>query len=93
MQVLLARNPFEARGHEALWQILASGVEKEIGRSGQLVGENAWGDAALFQEAGIPTLMLGAEGFNFHAHQEWVSIPELGKLAKIIEATVQRFCA
>ena len=91
--VKLARNPFEAQGHEALLQILTSELEKEIGQKVQLVGENAWGDAALFQEAGIPTLMLGAEGGNFHAPQEWVSLPELGKLAKIIEATVQRFCA
>ena len=93
MQVKLARNPFEAQGHETLWQVLVSEVEKGIGWSAQPVGENAWGDAALFQEAGIPTLMLGAEGGNFHAPQEWVSLPELGKLAKIIEATVQRFCA
>ena len=73
--------------------MLTSELEKEIGQKVQLVGENAWGDAALFQEAGIPTLMLGAEGGNFHAPQEWVSLPELEKLAKIIEATVQRFCA
>jgi acetylornithine deacetylase len=92
VQVKLARNPFEAQGHEALWKILASEVEKEIGRPVQGVGENAWGDAALFQEAGIPTLMLGAEGGNFHGPQEWVSLPELGKLANIISATVRRFC-
>ena len=93
MQVILARNPFEARGHEALLQILTSELEKEIGQKVQLVGENAWGDVALFQEVGIPTLMLGAEGGNFHVPQEWVSLPELGKLANIIAAAVRRFCA
>lgn len=93
VQVKLARNPFEAKGHEALWDILANEVEKAIGRTVKPVGENAWGDAALFQEAGIPTLMLGADGGNFHAPQEWVSLTELTKLAVIIESTARRFCA
>jgi len=93
VDVKLARNPFEAQGHEMLWQILASEVEKEVGGVAQAVGENAWGDAALFQEAGIPTLMLGAQGSNFHAPQEWVSMPELEKLVRIMKATVSRFCA
>jgi len=93
VQVRLARDPFQARDHEALWDILASQVEVVTGEKVRATGENAWGDAAIFQEAGIPTLMLGAKGDNLHAPDEWVSISELHKLIEIIEATAIRFCS
>jgi acetylornithine deacetylase/succinyl-diaminopimelate desuccinylase-like protein len=93
VQVNLARNPFLAQGHEALLEILSAEVGAELGQPPLLVGENAWGDAALFQEAGIPTLMTGAYGENFHAPQEWVSVSELVKLVNVVERTVVKFCA
>ncbi|NMC13350.1 MAG: M20/M25/M40 family metallo-hydrolase [Chloroflexi bacterium] len=93
VKVNLARNPFLAQGHESLLDILSSEINRELGQPALLVGENAWGDAALFQEAGIPTLMTGAYGENFHAPQEWVSVNELVQLIRIIERTVARYCA
>jgi acetylornithine deacetylase len=93
VNVKLAREPFEARGHEPLWEILADEIEKATGHSPVAAGENAWGDAQIFQDAGIPTLMIGAQGSNIHAPDEWVSIPELEKLEVILERTIERFCA
>jgi acetylornithine deacetylase/succinyl-diaminopimelate desuccinylase-like protein len=93
VQVNLARNPFLAQKHEELLDILSAEVGAELGQSPHLVGENAWGDAALFQEAGIPTLMTGAYGENFHAPQEWVSVSELVKLVNLVERTVVKYCA
>ncbi len=93
VRVKLARDPFEACGHEDLWAILSAEVERVIGRPAKAVGENAWGDAALFQQAGIPTLMLGAYGENFHAPDEWVAIPELIQLGEILESTILKFCS
>jgi acetylornithine deacetylase len=49
-------------------------------------------DAALVQAAGIPTLSIGASGGNFHAPDEWVSIPELEAIALVLEATCVDFC-
>ena len=93
VEVKLARDPFNAQGHEELWQIVASEMEKETGLAPEAVGENAWGDAELFQDAGIPTLMFGAAGGNLHAPQEWVSLGELTNLARIIDGVARRFCA
>jgi acetylornithine deacetylase len=93
VDVKLARNPFTAQGHEELWQIVSSEMEKETGLIPEAVGENAWGDAQLFQDAGIPTLMFGAAGGNLHAPEEWVSISELTSLARIIAGVARRFCA
>lgn len=93
VDVKLARDPFEARGHEAIWKIVASEMEHELGKPVKAVGENAWGDAALFQDAGIPTLMFGAPGDNLHAPNEWVSLSGLVKLVNLLEASARRFCA
>ncbi|MCJ7624379.1 MAG: M20/M25/M40 family metallo-hydrolase [Anaerolineaceae bacterium] len=93
VRVKLDRNPFEAKGYEDLWKVVAAEVERVHGQPAKAVGENAWGDAALFQEAGIPTLMFGAAGANFHAPNEWVSISELTKLVEITAATIQQFCS
>jgi acetylornithine deacetylase/succinyl-diaminopimelate desuccinylase-like protein len=92
VEVKLDRNPFETQGHQSLWDVLAPQIEKELGKPVRAAGENSWGDAAIFQEAGIPTLGIGALGGNFHAPKEWVSVPELGKLIRILEETAKQFC-
>ena len=92
VNVKLARDPFKSQGCELLWNILSDETNKILGELPNAVGENAWCDAALFQQAGIPTLMMGASGENFHAPDEWVSISELIKLGDILEGTIRRFC-
>ena len=93
VQVKLARDPFNTQGSEDLWEVLSAEIERITGEPVKASGENAWGDAALFQEAGIPTLSIGAYGENIHAPDEWVSLSDLGKLGKLLEATIIRFCA
>jgi len=93
VEVNLARNPFEPKGYEDLWKILASEVEKRTGKPPEPDGANGWGDAALFAEAGIPTVGISAAGANFHAPNEWVSISELTLLVDIIASTISCFCA
>lgn len=93
IQVNVDRPPFEAQGHEELWEIISKEIETVYGEPPQPVGINSWGDAALFQEVGIPTLMLGALGDNLHSPDEWVSISDLTKFANIILATVEKYCS
>jgi acetylornithine deacetylase/succinyl-diaminopimelate desuccinylase-like protein len=59
----------------------------------QLVGENAWMDAALMQAAGIPTICMGARSDRLHAPDEWVSLDELVALGDILESTARTYCA
>jgi len=49
-----------------------------------VTGLNAWTDAAIFQIAGIPTVLFGPEGSGYHAAGEWVSIPDLVATAEIL---------
>jgi succinyl-diaminopimelate desuccinylase len=93
VKINLDRNPFYTQGSEDLWRILSGEIERVTGNPVRRVGVNAWGDAALFQEAGIPTLELGANGANFHAPQEWVFLPDVLKLVEILQATARAYCA
>ena len=42
---------------------------------------------------GIPTLMIGATGGNYHAPDEWVSLFQLEALTAALMNTAQAFCA
>lgn len=92
VEVKLSRDPFIARNHQRLWDILTPLMEVEIGKPVEAAGENAWGDAQIIQDANIPTLMIGASGGHFHAPEEWVSIPDLVKLVRILERAAEQFC-
>jgi acetylornithine deacetylase/succinyl-diaminopimelate desuccinylase-like protein len=92
VDVKLDREPFRADGHEALQAALDAAAVSVIGRPFDPVGLNAWTDAALLQDAGIPTLQLGSAGGNFHAPDEWASLPELVQLTDILTATIRDFC-
>jgi acetylornithine deacetylase/succinyl-diaminopimelate desuccinylase-like protein len=90
--VKLHREPFEAAGHEALWEAIAGATRDVLGREPVAAGENAWMDAALMQSAGIATLSIGATGDHLHAPDEWVSIPELMVVGEILERTIRDYC-
>ena len=62
------------------------------GRALVAAGENAWMDAALMQDAGIPTVSVGASGDHFHAPDEWVSLSELVTVGDILERAIVGFC-
>jgi acetylornithine deacetylase/succinyl-diaminopimelate desuccinylase-like protein len=91
--VRLDRDPFQAEGHERLQEVLTAAMERVLGHPPKVTGMNAWTDAALMQAAGIPTLLIGATGGNYHAPDEWVSVSELVKLCAILEQAVAAFLA
>jgi acetylornithine deacetylase/succinyl-diaminopimelate desuccinylase-like protein len=91
VEVRLEREPFRAHGHEAIADALDAAAEGVIGRAFERRGLNAWTDAALTQAAGIPTVLLGPAGGNFHAPDEWVSIAEVEALARVLAGAAARF--
>lgn len=91
VQVRLDREPFCAKGHEELYEAFDAAARATMGTDLIPSGLNAWTDAALMQEAGIPTLLMGPLGGNFHAPQEWVSVPEVVALCTLVEDAAVRF--
>jgi acetylornithine deacetylase/succinyl-diaminopimelate desuccinylase-like protein len=88
VRVRLDRNPFTGAGNDALLTALADATEAVNGTRAEITGLNAWTDAALLQSAGIPTVLFGPEGGNYHAADEWVSIPDVIATAEILRRTV-----
>jgi acetylornithine deacetylase len=91
VEVTLEREPFRAEGHEDLQGALDAAATEVLGRPFEPAGLNAWADSGLMQGAGIPTLMLGPLGSNFHAPDEWTSIAETVQTVEIVERAVRRF--
>lgn len=88
VRVQLDRDPFTGQGNEALLNALADASEEVNGKRSEITGLNAWTDAALLQSAGIPTVLFGPLGGNYHAADEWVSISDLLATAEILRRAV-----
>jgi acetylornithine deacetylase len=87
------REPFVAKGHEALLAAAQAAAQATLGHPLKEDGLNAWTDAALMQAAGIPTILFGPTGGNYHAPDEWVSLSSCVKAVEIVRATAAGFCA
>jgi acetylornithine deacetylase len=88
VDVKLNRNPFVGAGFEPLLAAMDKAAITVLGKPMEPRGENSWTDAALLQEAGIPTLLVGPAGGNYHAEDEWVSIPEVVQMTEILYLTI-----
>ena len=72
--VRLDREPFVASGHEELQDVVVRAMTEVLDHPPTITGMNGWTDAALMQAAGIPTLLMGSPGGNYHTAGEWTSI-------------------
>jgi acetylornithine deacetylase len=91
--VKLDREPFVARGHEGLQDIVVRAMASVLGREPKITGMNGWTDAALLQGAGIPTLLMGSTGGNYHTAGEWAPVSELVKLCEILVRVARDYLA
>ncbi|AQA04567.1 hypothetical protein BVC93_21455 [Mycobacterium sp. MS1601] len=88
VRVRLDRDPFTGSGNEDLLSAIVDATEQVHGTASTVTGLNAWTDAALLQSAGIPTVLFGPEGGNYHAADEWVSISDVVASAEILRRSV-----
>lgn len=89
VRVRLDRDPFIGVNNDALVDALieaSTGVREE---PAVRVGMNAWTDAALMEAAGIPTVMYGPKGGNFHSADEWVSISDVLVSTEIVRLAIE----
>jgi acetylornithine deacetylase/succinyl-diaminopimelate desuccinylase-like protein len=93
IDVKLEREPFVARGHEELQEVITWAMRDVLGKPPKVTGINAWRDAALMQAAGIPTLLMGSAGGNAHTANEWASISDIIKLCEILSRVAVAYLA
>jgi acetylornithine deacetylase/succinyl-diaminopimelate desuccinylase-like protein len=76
--------PWETDVEHPLALALASAYEAETGHVPDW-GYTGFGDMNLFsEEAGIPTVMIGPRGGNFHQADEWVEVPSIAATSRLL---------
>lgn len=81
---LVARAAFAADADSAIVSTLSDSVERVLGRPARLRGEPFWTDARLVQEAGIPCVVIGADGGGAHADREWAECASVRALDAVL---------
>jgi acetylornithine deacetylase/succinyl-diaminopimelate desuccinylase-like protein len=76
--------PWEIDPSHPLVTTFAAAYEAEIGHSPSYE-YHAFGDANLFSgEAGIPTVQFGPHGGGFHEANEWVDLPSIAGVVRVL---------
>jgi acetylornithine deacetylase len=82
------REAWEADEHGAAARfadVLAAELSRDAEAAPAAVGAPYWMESALWQAAGIPTVVCGPAGGGLHAAEEWV---DLGQLRRFPEAVI-----
>lgn len=81
----LRREPLLTALDAPLTRALSACAQSELGHAPDITGAPWWTDGALFQEAGIPAVIFGPRGGGIHAIDEWVDLPSLETLARVLD--------
>ncbi|KQL45567.1 peptidase M20 [Brevibacillus choshinensis] len=86
------REPYEVSTEEQIFGTLEAACRNRLGRSPGITGFSGWTDAALIQEAGIPTVLFGPTGAGLHGAVEYVETDSLVDMAHILAETICEYC-
>lgn len=85
------RHPFSCNSNELIIQKLTESYRLLVESEPESVGWGFWTDAAIFQQAGIPTVNIGASGFGLHEPVEWVDFDSVIMNTNILIDTATTF--
>jgi acetylornithine deacetylase len=92
LKTLIHRPPFEVDEKAEIVQAVTDTLRARTGQSPALRGVSFWTDAAIFAEAGIPSVLIGPTGQGLHSAEEWVDLESCVELAQILAQAAIRFC-
>jgi acetylornithine deacetylase len=87
VKAFFVREPFEVSSEAGIVQTVLKEAEEVLGRRPVMVGQMPWLDSALLAAAGVETVVIGPAGAGAHAHEEWVDINSVARLAEILART------
>jgi acetylornithine deacetylase len=93
---LLAREAWEIDGSARSTELadrLAAALVDAGSPAPQRSGAPYWMESALWQEAGVPTVVCGPAGGGLHADDEWVDLRQVRTFAVALAGAAGRFCA
>lgn len=91
--VSLTRSPLACDRDSAIAGAVREAVREATGQAPEEVGVGYWMDAALFADAGVPTVDFGPTGAGAHEAVEWVDLPSVAVCATVLVAAARRFLA
>jgi acetylornithine deacetylase len=87
-----AQLPSDVQADAAIVELLRSALQSE-GAPVLVEGLSAWTDAALLNEAGIPTICFGPGDIALaHAAEEFVPVAEIETAKRVLTAVVREWC-
>jgi acetylornithine deacetylase len=86
------RPPLLCDRDQPIVQHLRDSINSVVGHAPEEAGVAFWMDAAVFAEAGIPTVNYGSSGEGAHAAVEWVDLDSVVTVARVMVETARRFC-
>ena len=92
-RTLLVREPFEVPGDAEIVCAVRETAADALSAPPAVAGVPYWADAAFIAAAGIPTVMFGPSGAGAHAVDEWVSIADTERVARVLVDVASRLCA
>lgn len=87
-----SRATFEVDADAPIVRALQQAATQRLGSPPPHVGAPFWTDAALLEEAGISTVLMGPTGAGLHSDEEWVDLRSVVALAAILTDTAIAFC-
>ena len=92
----LARDPWEhdstSPAGAELATALTDTLTERTGHRPQRVGVPYWMESALWEGAGVPTVVCGPAGGGLHAVDEWVDVRQVRDYAEALVTVIRRFC-
>jgi len=76
-----------------LVRVLREETRRVAGKEPNLIGAGWWTDAALLNDAGIPTVLFGHSGDGAHAPIEYADFNSLVKMTEVLVRTTVSFCS
>lgn len=76
----------------ALAQSLTNALQPRLQRTPEPVAMPYWMESALWQAAGVPTVVCGPAGGGLHAAQEWVELAQVRHYADSLVEVIGEFC-
>ncbi|HEV2130594.1 MAG TPA: ArgE/DapE family deacylase [Longimicrobiaceae bacterium] len=86
------RPPLEVDPQSEIARTLREAAREVTGSAPEDAGVAYWMDAALFAEAGIPTVNYGPAGAGAHEAVEWVEVESVVTCARVLAEAARRFC-
>ncbi len=88
---LLDRPPLTTEREAPICRAVSQAAAEVMGATPPEAGVAYWMDAAIFSEAGIPTVNFGPAGAGAHEAVEWVELDSVVTCARILTAAAHRF--